>query len=517
MRGGQRDPARHVTTTFTPPRDEAARPLAGRTLDAHAARVAVPTYDRTALLPAVVHIGVGCFHRGHQAVYLDDLAEQGITLDWGVVGVSLRSAPTRDALAPQDWLYTVVERGDERDHARVIGCLTDVLFAPDDPGAVLDALAAPATRLVTLTITGGGYHVDLDTGRLADDPEIAADLADPRRPRTAIGYLVESLDRRRRAGLGPFTVLSCDNVPANGRTTRRAVLAFAQRRDPSLAAWIAAHGAFPSSVVDRITPETTSETRRSVARTFGVDDRAPVITEPFRQWIVEDRFCAGRPPLGAVGVRYVGDVEPYERMKKRLLNGSHSALGYVGYLLGHRDTAGALADPLVRAYVDRVMRDEIVPLLPPAPGIDLHEYCSTLLERFGNRRLNDRLTRLCARGSTKVPAYLLPSISEARRAGRPHELLTLAVAAWVRYLRGVDLEGEAIPIRDPRVDELQRLAERGGDDPAPLMAASRVFGWLAEDPMLVRSVARILAHMSRHGLRPTVEAYLDPRRTGLAA
>lgn len=491
--------------------DHPAGPLARRPRAVLPAPAALPgpDYDRAGLIPSVVHIGVGGFHRAHQAVYLDDLADRGISADWGVVGVSLRRSELRDALRQQDWRFTVVERSAAGDSARVVGCLTDLLFAPEEPARVLSVLSSADTRLVTLTITGGGYHVDPETGELVVDDEIAADLANPRRPQTAIGYLVAGLERRRQAGLPPFTVLSCDNIPANGKTTRRAVLAFAERRNPRLADWIAREGAFPSCVVDRITPEATAGDRGFVFRRFGIEDRAPVIAEPFRQWIIEDDFCNGRPPLEAVGAQFVGDAEPYERMKKRMLNGSHSALGYLGYLLGHRDTAGAMADPLVRRYVDRLMEREIAPLLPTVPGVDLDEYRATLLARFSNPRIGDQLARLCGRGSTKVPAYLLPSVAEARREGRPHELLNLAVAAWVRYLRGVDLEGMAIPINDARRDELQPLAVLGGDDPAPLMADSRLFGWLAEDPLLVASVGRIMDALTREGLRATVGAYVE--------
>jgi mannitol 2-dehydrogenase len=240
------------------------------------------------------------------------------------------------------------------------------------------------------------------------------------------------------------------------------------------------------------------------------------VTEPFSQWIIEDRFSHGRPPLEDVGVQFVEDVEPYELMKKRLLNGSHSALGYVGYLLGHRESAAAMADPTVHRYIARLMRDEIAPLLPEVPGIDLADYRATLLERFSNPKVGDQLSRLCGRGSTKVPAYLLPSIVEARTQGRPHELLTLAVAAWVRYLRGVDLDGREIPIKDARLDELQPLAVEGGDDPEPLMAETELFGWLADDPMLVRSVGRALQRLERDGLRPTVQAYIEAEPVRLA-
>jgi mannitol-1-phosphate/altronate dehydrogenase len=490
----------------------ARQPLMNATLSTLGSGVRVPSYDRRALTPAIVHIGVGGFHRAHQAVYLDELAQRGITTDWGVTGVALRSRGMKDALGPQDGLFTVVQRGDGEDDARVVGSIVAMLFAPDEPEAVLGALSDPRTRIVTLTITGAGYHLDVETGELADDADVRLDLSQPDRPCTALGYLAEALDRRRRTGTPPFTVLSCDNVPHNGVSARAALVAFARARDPELGAWIAREVAFPCTMVDRITPETGAATHDLVAGTFGVEDRWPVVTERFSQWIVEDSFCNGRPPLEEVGVQFVDDVEPYERMKKRLLNGSHSALGYVGYLLNHRDTAGAMRDPLVRGYLMRLMA-EISPLLPPVPGIDLHEYRATLLDRFSNAKVGDQLARLCGRGSTKVPAYLLPSIVEARRQGRPHELLNLAVAAWVRYLRGVDLKGRAIAINDARLDELQPLAIVGGDDPAPLMANSHVFGWLADDPMLVRSVARILSAFDRDGLRATVGSYLVRQRS----
>jgi mannitol 2-dehydrogenase len=491
------------------------QPLRNDTLAGHAERLRVPAYDRTALIPGIVHLGVGGFHRAHQAVYLDDLAHGGAT-EWGVLGVSLRRRDMKDALDPQDGLFTVVQRGPNAAEARVVGSLVGILFAPDEPDAVLEAMAHVRTRIVTLTITGGGYHLDAQTGELVEDAEIQADLATPERPRTAIGYLTEALARRRRAGIAPFTVLSCDNVPDNGPATRSAVMALASRRDPALADWIGREVAFPSSVVDRITPD-ASDGIDELLGAFGIADRAAVVTEPFTQWIVEDRFCNGRPPLEQVGVRFVDAVEPYEKTKKRMLNGGHSALGYVGYLLGHRDTAGAMTDPLVRAYLERLMTDEIAPLLPHAPGIDLDAYRETLLDRFANPHVGDRLSRLCGRGSTKVPAYLLPSIVAARRRGRPHELLNLAVAAWVRYLRGVDLDGNEIPVKDARFDELQPLAVAGGDDPEALMAESRVFGWLADDPMLVRSVARLLESFARTGLRSTVEAYLGGERGRMAA
>jgi mannitol 2-dehydrogenase len=453
-------------------------------------RARLPAYDRASLTPSVVHLGVGGFHRAHQAVYLDELAERGNT-DWGIVGVSLRRRAMKDALDAQGGLFTVLQRGPDGDEARVVGSLVRMLFAPAERDRVLRALASTDTKVVTLTVTEQGYTADDDDGATA-----------------AMPLLADALAARRASGAGPFTVLSCDNVPGNGDAARLAVLAIAERRDPGLAAWIEREVAFPNSMVDRITPATTDDIRALLRRRYGLHDRWPVVTERFTQWVVEDRFCNGRPPLEEVGVEFVADVAPYERMKKRLLNGGQSALGYVGALLGCDDTASAMADPVLRRYVQALLRDEIAPLVAPVPGIDLDDYRRTLLERLANPAISDGLDRLCRRGSAKVPAHLLPSIAEARRAGRPHELLTLATAAWLRYLRGVDLDGRPIAIADPRSRELQAIAAASGDDPRRLMALEPLFGWLGEDPMLVRSVARALEAIDREGLRATIARYL---------
>jgi fructuronate reductase/mannitol 2-dehydrogenase len=471
----------------------------------------VPTYDRAALTPAIVHLGVGGFHRAHQAVYLDDLAQRGIT-DWGEWGVGFRSRAMRDALAPQDFLYTVVERDHEGARARVIGALGRCLFAPDDPDAVLAALADPRTRLVTLTITMAGYDIDPVTGDFkAEQPDIQADIARNRAapPLTTFGYLCEALARRRAAGLMPFTILSCDNMRDNGGATRTAVVAFARQRDRELADWIAEEVAFPSCMVDRITPETTPEDRALVAEKFGIADRWPVMTEPFRQWIIEDNFCNGRPPLDEVGGRFVQDVGPYMTMKTRLLNASHSALGYLGTLAGYSRTDEAMGDPLIRAYIARLMEEEVTPLLPALPGVDFAEYRSTLLERFANPQIADDLARLCARGSTKVPTFLLPSITEATRQGRPHMLLDLAVAGWFRYLQGTDDAGRAIDIKDAIGTRLHDLALTDGNDPRPQLAEHGVFDSLGENEAFAESLERATGMLERDGARATLDAYLS--------
>ncbi|GGQ77365.1 mannitol dehydrogenase family protein [Couchioplanes azureus] len=471
--------------------------------------VEAPGYDRGTVRPGVVHIGVGGFHRAHQAVYFDELARRGLAADWGLVGVGLHSPQMGEVLKAQDGLYLVVERSGAGTTARVVAAMGRYLYAPDERPAVLDALSDPATRLVTLTITGNGYNLTSDGEFSVDDPLVASELEDPGRPDTVFGYLVEALDRRRRAGAAPFTVLSCDNIPSNGVAARTMVVSFAELRDPELARWIDEHVAFPSSMVDRITPETTPEERDRIVRSFGIDDRWPVITERFTQWVIEDRFCNDRPPLEKVGVQFVEDVAPYELTKKRLLNASHCALGYLGYLAGYRTTAEVMADPAYAAYISALV-DEIKPLLPAVDGIDLDKYQAALMERLANPEIADQLSRLCRRGSTKVPSYLLPSITETLEQGRPVPLLTLAVAGWFRYLQGEDYAGDPIRVEGPREDELVPLAQQDGLNPRPLLTVRDVFDSLADNPEFVRDL-HVASEALRAGPRETIETWLSVR------
>jgi mannitol 2-dehydrogenase len=484
-----------------------ARPLTAPTLSDAAKRISVPQYDRGALVPSVVHIGVGGFHRAHQATYFDELASTGET-GWGIVGVGLHSREIGEVLDAQDGLYTVVERCPDGDSARVIGVIVDFLYAPDDPAAVVDRLADPRTRLVTLTVTGDGYLVGPDGELDTDDENLRHDLDEPAAPRSLVGLLVEALDRRRREGSGVFTVLSCDNLPDSGTRARTAVTSFARLRDPGLAGWIEEKVSFPDSMVDRITPATSPEVRDELEETLGVSDRWPVIAEPFRHWVVQDDFCNGRPPLDRVGVQFVDDVAPYKTVKTRLLNGGHCALGYLGVLAGHATAAQVMADPLLGKAIDHLLGDEIVPLLPQLPDLDLEDYRRTTVERFGNPTIGDTLARLCRRGSTKVPAYLLPSLLEARASGGQHRLLVVAVGAWLRYLRGTDLRGRDLEIEDERIEQLGALARQGGDDPRPLLGVTEVFGSLGEDEELVSELGDVLESLSERGLAHVVEAAL---------
>jgi mannitol-1-phosphate/altronate dehydrogenase len=478
--------------------------LTEKALAVLADQVTVPTYDRSALQSAVVHIGVGGFHRAHQLVYFDDLAERGISTQWGVVGVGLHSESMKDALEPQNYLFTVVAKDAEGDDARVVGVMHRYIFAPQESEVLLEVLSAPSTRLVTLTITAGGYPVDSESGAFnAEDAAVVADLEHPDRPEGVFGYLVEALHRRRNAGIAAFTVLSCDNMRHNGAAARTATLSLARLRDQNLAGWISENVSFPSSMVDRITPETTLDERDAIEDAFGVADRWPVITEPFSQWIIEDDFCNGRPPLDQVGVRFVDDVQPYELMKTRLLNGTHTALGYLAYLCGYRTTAETMADPVLASYVSGLLA-EIDALLPGAPGINRAEYRQSLMQRLANPSIADLLSRLCRRGSTKVANYVLPSLRHALTEDRNRTMLMLALAGWFRYLQGVDEAGEKIDIQDAHKDRLQNLARRGGADPRGLLSCTDIFGNLGEHPPFVDELAGLLRDMDRDGVHAVV-------------
>ena len=363
--------------------------LSNASLDRAPGHIRRPGYDRTRITPGIVHLGIGAFHRAHQAVVIDDLLASGAT-DWGIIGASLRSSDTQDALAPQDCLYTVAVRSGAGTEHRIIGSVLQTEVARNNPAHLIARMADPATRIVSLTITEKGYCHTPQTGELkSDHPDIVHDLAHPDAPRSAPGLIVAALARRRAAGMVPFTVLSCDNLSANGHTVQRILTQFATLRSPDLGKWIADHIACPSTMVDRIVPETTDADRAAVSAELGMTDAWPVITEPFTQWIVEDNFVAGRPDFVRAGVQLVADVTPFEHMKLRLLNASHSALAYLGYLAGYETIAAAMTDDRFAAFACGVMADAAVTLAMPE-GTDLAAYSASLLTRFANPALRHR-------------------------------------------------------------------------------------------------------------------------------
>jgi fructuronate reductase len=435
--------------------------LSSTTLNRVPRDVARPSYDR-AQGAGVVHLGTGAFHRAHQAVYFDALMQHG-ERDWMIMGSSLRSPDVAAQMNPQDGLYTLVERDGRHERLRMIGSVRGVMVASADPQALVRVLAQPSTALVTLTVTEKGYALDPATGALRfDDPGVAADLADPSRPRSAPGVLVAGLRARREAGLPPFTVLSCDNLPHNGQRTRDAVLALARRLDAGLADWIDGEGAFPSAMVDRIVPATTQADLVALEARLGVHDAAMVKTEPFSQWVVEDWFSDRRPPLETVGVQMTRDVAGWERAKLRLLNGAHSALAYLGALAGHEFVHEAVAAPGFPAFVDALW-DEAGATLAPLAGFDARAYRVALAERFRNGALNHRLVQIAMDGSQKLPQRLLGSISDRRARGLDSPALTLAVAAWMAWQSGRDEAGGSFRVDDPlAATTAQALADSDG-------------------------------------------------------
>jgi mannitol 2-dehydrogenase len=496
-------------------RQEAAVPLRASTLQALADRIAVPGYDRGRLAAGVVHIGVGGFHRAHQAAYHDRLLEDPGARAWGICGVGVLDGDRRmrTALDAQDGLYTLVEKhGDGTVDARVIGALCRYLFAPDDPDAVVEAMAAEGVRIVSLTITEGGYAIDPDTGRFdADDPAVARDLAPGSPPRGVFGLVVEALRRRRERNLEPFAIMSCDNLPGNGRLARSAFSAFAHLRDPRLGDWVERNVAFPSSMVDRITPATTDDDRTLVRTRFGVEDRWPVVCEPFAQWVLEDAFSGGRPPYERVGVRLVDDVAPYELMKLRLLNAGHQALAYFGRLCGLRFAHEAAQDPLLREFARGYMEEEAAPTLPAVPGVDVHEYIASLLERFANPHVGDTLERLSAYATDRIPKFLLPVVHDQLAAGGEIRRSAAIVASWARFAEGVDEDGRRIELVDRRADDLSRRARRQATDPDAFLRDRRLFGDLAEAPRFVAAYRSTLHSLHERGPRATLEALAAPQ------
>jgi mannitol 2-dehydrogenase len=472
------------------------------------ADVAVPRYDRRDVTTGIVHIGVGNFHRSHQAMYIDTLMNNGAAMDWGICGIGLQpsNVAMRDALAAQDGLYTLVIRhGDGTWDARVIGSLTEYQFAPDDPEAAVEKMAAPATRIVSLTVTEGGYNLDAVTGDFnAADEAVIADLRQGAAPRTVFGLVTEALARRRARGVPAFTILSCDNIQGNGHVSKRAFTAFARLRDPGLADWIAGHVRFPNSMVDRITPKTTEADRAELSRRLGIDDQWPVLCEPFTQWVLEDDFAGGRPPLEDAGVQIAADVEPYELMKLRLLNASHQALCYPGHLVGYRFVHEVTTDPLFARFLLDYMTAEAIPTLPPVPGVDLPRYASQLIERFSNPQVRDTVARLCANGSDCIPKFLLPVIRQQLAAGRPVTRSAAVVATWARYAEGTDEDGRPHELDDALAPQLQAAARRQRRHPAAFLDDNRaVFGELADEPRFTAVYGAILASLLDRGVRST--------------
>ncbi|WP_205876058.1 mannitol dehydrogenase family protein [Mycobacterium camsae] len=456
----------------------------------HSLQIPTPDYDRSRIKTGIVHFGVGGFHRAHQAMYVDRLLSQGIARRWGICGVGVlpRDRRMRDALRDQDHLYTLtVAHPDGTREPRVIGSIVDFRYAPDDPDSVIELLADRSVRMITLTITEGGYNEPLS--------EVFA-------------LVTEALNRRRLRGLKSPTILSCDNIAGNGRIARHAFTAYAEESNSALAQWMDENTRFPNSMVDRITPATTPDVLESLTAEFGVEDAWPVITEPFAMWAVEDDFADGRPPLDRAGVTFTDDVSPYEAMKLRLLNASHQGLCYFAYLAGYRLVHDAARDPLFAELLWCYMDSEATPTLTPVPG--LQEFKDGLLPRFANAHIRDTVARLCAESSDRIPKWLLPVVRDNLRSGGPVRYSAAIVASWARYAEGIDEEGRPIDVVDPQADSLIPIARSQRTHGSAFLTNRSIFGNLIEEPRFVEPYLWTLDSLHRHGARATVESLLRP-------
>ena len=473
--------------------------------------VALPSYDRASLKPGIVHIGLGNFHRAHMAVYLDDLFALGGDKDWAILGAGVRAgdARMRDAMLGQDCLSTIIELDPSGRSARRVGAMTGFIEVQADNAALIAAMSDPAIRIVSLTVTEGGYYVDAATGKF--DPkaaDIVADAGNPARPGTAFGAILAALRNRRAAGVAPFTIMSCDNLPGNGHVTEAAVFGLARLSDAGFADWVKANVAFPNGMVDRITPA-TGPRERAMAAEFGLGaDPVPVTCEPFRQWVLEDKFPSGRPALEKVGVTFTDDVHVFETMKIRILNGGHAIIAYPGGLKGIEYVHEDMQDATIKAFLDAVETREILPIVPPVPGMILTDYKAKIIERFSNPDVADTVRRLCLDGSNRQPKFIIPSIRDALAAGHKAEGLTLLSAMWCRYCYGTDEHGSVIAPNDPNWDHLQARAKAAKDDPARWIGMTEIYGDLAGNTGFADRFAEALRFVWGNGVQAAMVRYI---------
>ena len=472
------------------------------------ANVSVPGYDRSAITPGIVHIGVGNFHRAHQAVYMDKLFNLGLDFDWGIVGAGIKSydETMRNRLYEQDWLSTVVELDPKQDKARVCAAMID--FVDIDPLLLIEQLCKPEIRIVSLTITEGGYFRDESSGKFhASHPEIVHDSQNPDAPETVFGVLLAALEKRRGSMLPPFTIMSCDNLPGNGHVTQQAVVGLAQLISQEMADWVAAEVSFPNGMVDCITPATGDRERALISEEFGIEDASPVVCEPFRQWVLEDKFPQGRPALEKVGVEFVDDVAPYELMKLRLLNGGHAALSYPAALLGIEYVHDAMKNELVSGFMSKLIQQEVIPIVPAVAGMDFNQYFAKACERFSNPKIADTIPRLCLDGSNRQPKFILPSIVDRLKQGLAVDGLALEVALWCRYCAGSDDAGNTIEVVDENARRLQEKALLTREQPAAFLDLGDILGPVAVDDVFSVSFTTAIKSLWEKGVAATLREY----------
>ncbi|WP_068113902.1 mannitol dehydrogenase family protein [Tropicimonas marinistellae] len=487
--------------------------LRNSNLDALPEGVRVPTYDRSSLTPGIVHIGLGNFHRAHQSWYLHRLFEAGLNHDWAIIGAGVRpeDATMREKLAAQDFLTTLIELDPKGSSAEVVGSM--IGYVPYDPEnrPLIAQIAKPEIRIVSLTVTEGGYFIDPATGGFdASDPQICHDAEDPETPATAFGAIVAALKQRRSAGTGPLTLQCCDNLQANGDVLRQTVVSLARLSDGDLADWIEAECTFPNAMVDCIVPATGPK-ELALAEEFGIADQAPVTHENFRQWVIEEKFCAGRPEWEKVGATITGDVHDFERMKIRMLNGGHQVIADLGELLSIETISGTMEHAGIRAVFEKVEREEIMPHVKPVPGYTPAEYLELLISRFGNPMIVDTTRRVAFDGSSRHPGFLLGSVRDGLAAGTATDGLAFISAAWARYCAGTRPDGSTIAPNDPFWSELQPRALKAKEDPGVWLAMQQTYGELAEVPAFSDAFSRWLQMIWNEGVEAAMDTYLGRR------
>ncbi len=470
-----------------------------------------PGYDRSALSPGIVHIGVGNFHRAHQAWYLHKLMQSGAAHDWAIVGAGVRTfdEEQRLKLAAQDYLTTLIALDPAGSAAEVTGAMVDFVPVTPGNGPLIERMSRPDIRIVSLTVTEGGYYIDPATKTFdADHPDILHDAAHPDRPRTAFGAMIAALKIRRANGTGPFSGLCCDNLQGNGAVLRQTVVSLARLSDPDLADWIEARCSFPNSMVDCIVPATGPK-ELALARELGLDDAAPVTHETFRQWVIEDDFCAGRPDWDRAGATFSDDVHAYEAMKIRILNGGHQVIACAGELLSCATIADCMADERIAAFFAKVARNEIAPHVRPVPGMTPAAYTDLIATRFANPRIVDTTRRVAFDGSSRHPGFIIPSLRDGLAAGTSINGLALVEAAWARMCAGTREDGSTIEPNDPNWHDLRRTARKAKTDPAAWLAQAQYYGDLAEQPRFARAFDDWLRLIWTKGMQAAISAYLD--------
>lgn len=466
--------------------------------------VAVPAYDRSEIKAGIAHIGIGSFHRSHEAFYTDQILEHHDSKNWGICGIALLDTDSKifKTLTDQDGLYTLmITEPSGTLVARIIGSIIEYLFAPENPDAVIEKMADPDIKIITLTITEGGYNFNSATGEFQiDEPLIQQELKNPENPKTVFGYITQALKRRRDRGTPGLTIQSCDNIQKNGDLLKRMLIAYVKEAEPGLTDWIEKQVTFPNSMVDRITPVTTQMDIENLKSAYGIEDAWPVVCEPFIQWIIEDNYSNGRPEWESAGAQFVQDVIPFEKMKIRLLNAGHSLLGLTGALHGYIYIHEVVNDQLFAKFLLDFMDKEVTPVLDEVPGINIGAYKDSLFERFGNSQIKDKVARICLQSSAKIPKFLLPTIREQLRADGPIECSALVIAAWCRYAEGFDEAGNKYPIEDEMKVILQEKAHYSHQDPLSFLRIETIFGDLINSKKFTETYVSSLQCLYQKGV-----------------